>query len=810
MTLRTFLITAVVSLLAMPSQLSAGDRYVRTSAELQSALGAAQPGDRILLEPGVTYLGNFVLPAKSGTTFITIRSATPDAMLPPNGTRISPSSAALLPRLQSPNSLPALRTAAGAHHWRLQYLEFGPNKDGAGDVIQLGDSAQTSLASVPYALELLHIYVHGDRLLGQKRGIALNAGGVVIRDSHISDCKSVAQDAQAIAGWNGPGPYLIENNYLEGAGDNFMLGGADPAIPGLIPTDVTFRRNYVSRPANWRDPIIAAPSGVAATGVPGAGILAAGTYAYRVVARRPSGQGTTGRSTASVQATAVLTSNGGAVQVQWSAVPDAVDYLVYGRTAASMGMYWKVTATSFVDTGGAGTAGAVPTSKGTVWQVKNLFELKNARRVLVEWNTFENNWQAGQAGYAILLTPRNSNNTCTWCAIEDVEFRYNIVRHSAAVFNMLGYDGTAPSGQLRNVRIHNNLFYDISSAQWGGNGWGFLIGEAPRDVIIDHNTIDHSGTTLLYAYGGTATDPREIFGLEFTNNLARHNASGINASGQSYGYPAINAYFPDGFITANLLAGGTPSRYPPGNFFGNDFNTQFVNRANGDYRLIPTSAYNTGSTDGQPLGANIETLMRHQPAPPGAVAPPPGAPAPVATSLSPASANAGTAAFNLIVNGSNFVSSSIVRWNGANRPTTFLSATQLRASIAAADIATAGSASVTVFTPAPGGGTSAQLTFTIAQVASGPQLTVNRTTVPPGGSVTVTLTNGPGGIGDWLAFARTTAPDAGYETYTYVGLGVSTRTWTVTTPTTPGTYEFRLFLNNGYVRVATSPTVTVQ
>jgi hypothetical protein len=187
------------------------------------------------------------------------------------------------------------------------------------------------------------------------------------------------------------------------------------------------------------------------------------------------------------------------------------------------------------------------------------------------------------------------------------------------------------------------------------------------------------------------------------------------------------------------------------------------------------------------------------------------APAPVATSVSPSSVNAGSAAFNLTVNGTGFVPASVVRWNGAARTTTFVSATELRASIAAADVAAPGSASVTVFTPAPGGGTSAPLTFTIGSgQTAGPQLTVSATTVAPGGSVTVTLTNGAGGIGDWLAFARTNQSNSSYLNYTYVGLGVTTRTWTVTVPTTPGTYEFRLFLNNGYTRAATSPTVTVQ
>jgi hypothetical protein len=88
-------------------------------------------------------------------------------------------------------------------------------------------------------------------------------------------------------------------------------------------------------------------------------------------------------------------------------------------------------------------------------------------------------------------------------------------------------------------------------------------------------------------------------------------------------------------------------------------------------------------------------------------------PVPATTSLAPSSATAGGAAFTLTVNGSNFVNGSTVRWNGANRTTAFASATQLTAAIAAADIATAGTASVTVFTGAPGGGTSNAQMFTI-------------------------------------------------------------------------------------------------
>jgi len=97
-------------------------------------------------------------------------------------------------------------------------------------------------------------------------------------------------------------------------------------------------------------------------------------------------------------------------------------------------------------------------------------------------------------------------------------------------------------------------------------------------------------------------------------------------------------------------------------------------------------------------------------------------PAPAISSLAPATATAGGAAFTLTVTGSGFVNGAVVRWNGADRPTTFVSATELQAAIPATDIATAGTVSVTVFNPGPGGGESWAATFTIN--ASNPVTTV--------------------------------------------------------------------------------------
>jgi len=88
-------------------------------------------------------------------------------------------------------------------------------------------------------------------------------------------------------------------------------------------------------------------------------------------------------------------------------------------------------------------------------------------------------------------------------------------------------------------------------------------------------------------------------------------------------------------------------------------------------------------------------------------------PKPAITGLNPPSATPGGPAFTLTVNGTNFVNGSVVRWNGSNRATTYVSSTQLTASITAADIAAPGTASITVLNPAPGGGVSNAISFAV-------------------------------------------------------------------------------------------------
>ena len=244
------LMTIVLVLAPVASRQFAAIR-VPNRGNLQAAIDAARPGDVILLAPGSHYIGSFVLPARaaSSTAVITIR--TDSDALPPAGTRITPAASGTLAVIQSATSDPALRTAPGAHHWRIENVEFGPTRGGTGAIVELGDARQRE-DDVPHHLVLDRVYVHGDPETGQRRGIALNSAATQVLNSHIGEIKGTGVDTQAIAGWNGPGPFLIENNYLEAAGENIMFGGGDPSIEGLVPRGITVRRNHITRPAEWR------------------------------------------------------------------------------------------------------------------------------------------------------------------------------------------------------------------------------------------------------------------------------------------------------------------------------------------------------------------------------------------------------------------------------------------------------------------------------------------------------------------------------------------------------------------------------
>src|SRR5262245_54037372 len=372
---------------------------VASGGDVQAAINQARPGDVIKLQAGATFTGNFRLPNKSGSDWIVIRSSAEDSDLPPPGTRITPARSSIMPKLISPNSDPAVYTDEGAHHYRFIGVEFGVATGKDIYHIVSFDANQTSLAQSPHDLIIDRCYVHGNDAGAVRRGVALNCARAAVIDSYISNCHGEGFDTQAICGWNGSGPFKIVNNYIEGAGENVMFGGAEPSIQNLIASDIEFRLNHVYKPLSWKE-----------------------------------------------------------------------GHLTYS---------------------------------GRAWTIKNLFELKNAQRLLIDQNVFESNWADAQNGFAILFTPRGEDGAAPWATVQDVTFTNNIVRHSGGGFNIAGPDDSSLSQPSQRILIKNNLIDDIDGDKWGSATQGPADGRfaqivgGPVDITFDHNTIIHSGVMIV-------------------------------------------------------------------------------------------------------------------------------------------------------------------------------------------------------------------------------------------------------------------------------------------------------------------------
>jgi hypothetical protein len=472
---------------------------VAGGGNLQAALDRAEPGDVILLEAGASFTGNYTLPKKANATaWVTIRSSAPDAQLPAAGTRATPNDAPRFAKLLTPNADPVIKTAAGAHHYRFIGIEFAVASATTitYDLIQLGSGSQTSLNDVAHDLILDRCYVHGHPTVNLRRGIALNSARTAVIDSYIAECHEQGADSQAICGWNGPGPFKIVNNYLEGAGENVMFGGADPKIANLVPADIEFRHNHCLKPLAWKknDPSFA----------------------------------------------------------------------------------------------------------GRGWSIKNIFELKNARRVLVDGNIFENNWVDAQNGFSILLTVRNQEGTAPWSVVEDVTFTNNVVRHVAAAINILGRDNNNESQQVQRIKLQNNLIYDVGGKQWGGNGVFLQISET-RNVTVDHNTVMHKGN-IITGHGIA----NEAF--VFTNNLLPHNEYGVIGDGVGPGNATLSKYFSNLTFKKNAIAGGRSTLYPPDNFF--PATLEDIGKDGPQFSLSQSSSLKKAGTDGRDIGCDLSALEK--------------------------------------------------------------------------------------------------------------------------------------------------------------------------------------------------------
>jgi hypothetical protein len=227
----------VCALIAAASATVFGQSAARitSAADLAAAL---KKGGTIQLAPG-TYEGNFVVRVP-GTTIVGV----PD--LPEQ--RVSPEDVAGVVLKPRDASKPALRVMASRVHVTGLTVRLGARDHAA---LVVGSLKATRAEDQPDGVTLDRLAV----LAGEKgglRGVVLHGAHLTLTRSHVAGFWFRGRDSQAVWGLNGPGPYTIDDNYLEGSGENVMFGGAGIRIPGCVPSDINVTRNTIVKPQEWR------------------------------------------------------------------------------------------------------------------------------------------------------------------------------------------------------------------------------------------------------------------------------------------------------------------------------------------------------------------------------------------------------------------------------------------------------------------------------------------------------------------------------------------------------------------------------
>jgi len=484
---------------------------------VQAAIDAASRGDTIVITAGQTFTENVILKYKaSGSGYVIIQSSAL-ASLPTAGNRVAPADASNMPLIRasgSGSSVTISTEVSGGNptgFYKLIGLNIErSNSSGQQTTVialgQAGGTGQDSLTEVPHDIIIDRCLIRGSDSNATRRGIGLNAKDVQIINSYIDNFWESGADSQAIGGWNGVGGYLIANNFLEGASENILFGGADPAITDLVPTDITIEHNHF-----------------------------------------------------------------------------------FKRLA------WEVDGTK---------------------QVKNIFETKNARQVVIRNNIFENNWAEGQDGKGVHFSLRNQDGTAPWSVVEDITFEYNIIKNVGNCISFLLEDDAQTSGVMANVTIQHNLCL-IEGEDVGSTGYA-LLPTAGGSQVADNFTIDHN--TFIHTNAGTGGGNRlmdfqtmsdGMSDFTFTNNIVAGDGGDIGriARDGSSGEAALQAAVTTYSFLNNVIQRSSTGM-PASNFYAaSTAAIGFENYAGADYSLDAASDYKNDATDGTDPGVNWSQLQ---------------------------------------------------------------------------------------------------------------------------------------------------------------------------------------------------------
>ena len=196
--------------------------------------------------------------------------------------------------------------------------------------------------------------------------------------------------------------------------------------------------------------------------------------------------------------------------------------------------------------------------------VKNLFELKCAKNVLVEDVSMENSWVHGQNGFGVVLTVRNQDGTSPWSTIEDVTMQRISIKSVAGGVQILGKDDTYISETMKRVTLKDWSIIDLSpnfgrnqrTFQFAGQGENINL----ENIVVNAPIIPHSALT----FSGKPVKNLSVKGCNFDEG-----EYGISGDNTGLGVIALDTYalgyvWSDNLIRTRRSETGRVINYPSG------------------------------------------------------------------------------------------------------------------------------------------------------------------------------------------------------------------------------------------------------
>lgn len=503
---------------------ASGCTYGLSVSGINQAIVDATCGDVIQINAGETIsIGGTPIKLKYKSSCVSSRG--PHIMIRssgvPNltsGARVTPSDLSNLATFYADTgSTTTLEAEQYAEYYHFQGIEFTAHatfgnsrpliRFGAESLVS-NSAADNDPAQLPSNIIIEQCYLHGNALstAGPRRGILAHTRKLIVKNSWFSDIKIDANESNAIGGWNTQGPIFLENNHLESASITTLFGGAVPNIQGIRINGFFVKGNHYYRTWRWRV-------------------------------------------------------REGTVDPTWDCMWDSNGGEYYKNTSTPS--YWRCDSGVWTSI----LSGAFPTIN---YYQKNIFELKNAWRVWIEGNYFENTWQpaaSNQYGTMFLFNLVDNDAVLTFepaATVGHVVIQNNFGRRAPWLIS-LGQIGNYYLG-FNNITMNNNVFAEIGddpftlpAAEGIGSKWGgglFWSPEIGTNLFHTRNTVISRAPIEArtgYLFGSVAGNRPGNFVL--TDNIFPWNDYGFynDVSGGFLWNSLPNGLFPGYNVIRNVI-----------------------------------------------------------------------------------------------------------------------------------------------------------------------------------------------------------------------------------------------------------------